>query len=136
MVGLSRLWKTFVALAVVILILYGSFGLPHFGMSSSMGMNGEMGPCPFMPSVAICNMTPLQHIAAAQSILTATPQERSNLLFMLLLAFAALITASFYRRILWPPLVPVSLTFVKYPAFAQSSLQEAYSRGILNPKIF
>jgi hypothetical protein len=54
------------------LLLAGSLGIPHMGMS--MDMEGNMIDCPFMPGVSICTMSPLEMIAASLNFLsTITP---------------------------------------------------------------
>lgn len=128
----AQLGKVLVALAIVALFLLGSLGFMHFGVSGPMG--GKTGTCPFMPGVKICTMTPLQHIAAAQSMFNTLPQDKDGLFALLLLA-AAVATAFFIKNIFPPPLtlVPVSIYRSNHP---RGPLQEAFSKGILNPKIF
>src|SRR3989338_1417349 len=76
------------------------FGVSHYGMDSQMG--GQMGPCPLMPGVVICNMTPLQHMMAAQIMFTALPQS-SDFFALLLLLLASVVAAALLRRMFFPP---------------------------------
>lgn len=121
---------------VVVGYLFASFiGVSHIGMGQEM--NGQTVRCPFMPGIAICNMTPMQHIAAAQSVFNSLVQLDFSTFVLLLLAF--LIAATISRR--WPaqrPRVIPLPVFVKAQTYASPrfALQEAYARGILNPKLF
>ena len=76
------------------------FGASHIGIDAQMG--GQMGPCPLMPGVVICNMTPLQHMAAAQIMFTALPQS-SDFFALLLLLLASVVAAALLRRMFFPP---------------------------------
>lgn len=134
MIFAGRYGKIFVALGVGALLLVGSMGFVHFGMGGPM--DGTMGTCPFMPGVTICNMTPMQHIAAAQSMFNVLPQDK-NMLSVLLLLVVAFVASSSFKKLFQPPLnlTPVSISTNRYFR-PRSVLQEAFSRGILNPKIF
>ncbi len=126
--------KTFIVAIVMTMLLAGVFGLGHLGMNTATG--GSAGPCPFMPGVAICNMTAIQHIAAAQNMFTSLPGERNILSALLLIALAFLVS-SFARQIVSPSqeraLVSIAL---RLHTRGYNSLQTAYARGILNAKVF
>ena len=82
--------KTFLTLFIVVLLLVMVSGAPHFGMTMTMDMDGHMtmSDC-LMPGItAICNMTPLEHMASWQSMFTSVLQEYGTVLFLVLLAFA------------------------------------------------
>lgn len=127
-----------IALTLVIALILISAFLGVFHSAGSTTMTGQPGTCPFMPGVVICNMTPMQHIAAAQSLFNALPfhTDFASLLLALLAAligFLPFLRRTFalqletVRHVLATTLVHTS------PRFA---LQEAYSRGILNSKLF
>ena len=125
--------------AVVTLLLV-SAGLPHFGMTMSMDMEGNMTmtDC-YMPGMtAICNMSPMEHVASWQSMFTSILTQ--GLTFsLLLLVLAAVIAFTLSKQILSPPSERQTLVFStrrrEYVPL-HSALQELFSRGILNPKLF
>lgn len=124
--------QSLLTLFVVSLLLVGSFGISHAGMS--MDMEGTMTDCPFMPGVSICSMSPLEMIAASQSFLsTVTLGQDSALLLLISVALVLSISPNF----LAPPKVSIRYRFPKQkqrPLF--NFLVEAFSNGILNPKLF
>jgi|SRR3989338_4925275 len=110
------------------------FGAAHLGMDSGMG--GQMGPCPLMPGVAICNMTPLQHMAAAQSMFTTLPQS-SDILSLLLMLLASVIAAAVLSKIFLAPPPSVPRRFVSRREYIPfSPLLEAFSNGVIHSKAF
>ncbi len=134
MINSSRLARIVTLFGVVSLLLIGSSGIFHSGMDMQSGK--AMGNCPFMPGMtALCNMSPLEHVAAWQSMFTTTAAE-SALTLILLLIFAAIVFVYSLRRELYPepraPLLYRKLAVV----LCRSPLQEAFSNGILNPKVF
>ncbi len=126
--------KTAFCLLVVAIVLTSFFGAAHLGMDSGMG--GQMGPCPLMPGVAICNMTPLQHMAAAQSMFTTLPQS-SDIFSLLLMLLASVIAATVLSKTFLAPPPSVPTRFVtrrEYIPF--SPLLEAFSNGVIHSKAF
>ena len=127
-----------VAAAVVLLLLGSSIGLPHFGMN--MGEGGQMSGCPFMGMTAMCPMSPVEHIAAWQSMFTSIPAQKDalSILLSLLFAIAGLGIVRMWHT-LSPPkiisLVPLRKSDQAYIP-SHTFLQEAFSSGILNPKLF
>ena len=135
MITRSNIARLALAFVLVAFLLLGTFGLSHAGMTT--GMDGQMTDCPFSPGVAICSMSPLEMISASKSLLTTLPQQKDVFsLFMLLLA-AALAFAVFWRPFISPR--PV-LSYVLRPRREyipfHNPLQELFSNGILNPKLF
>ena len=135
MIARSNIARLALAFGLVAFLLLGTFGLSHAGMTT--GMDGQMTDCPFSPGVAICNMTPFEMIATSQNLLTALPQQKDALSLLTLLIATALALTIF-----WRPLVPPSPTSSRvfrprreYIPF-HNPLQELFSDGILNPKIF
>lgn len=125
-----------IALALVIALIAVSALLGVIHSAGSTSATGQ-GTCPFMPGVVICNMTPMQHIAAAQSMFNAFVQIDFSTFVLLLLSLLLAAVISKLRPLLKPRFVQasvfVSVQIFESPRFA---LQEAYSRGILNPKLF
>lgn len=127
-------YKILITLVVMSLLLVSSIGFPHFGMDMEQG--GQMSGCPFMGMTAICQMSPIEHIAAWQNMFTSLPFQNSVLLLLLsLLAFFLVLT--WIEKI---PIRPVSTQTIRYTQRAYISLrnplQELFSSGILNPKLF
>lgn len=136
----STTGKVLLILGLVAFSSLGFFGMSHSTMN--MGPDGSMtmSNCPFMSGQAVvCNMSPLEHIAAWQSMFATTLQQNGSDLLALFLAALAL--ALVWTRLLRPKLEPE-------PAPAFSSIrrreislpsplfQELFSSGILNPKVF
>lgn len=132
----GRFAKIALTALVVMFIFSGFLGVAHWGMD--MQIEGVKGLCPFMPGVVICNMTPLQHMAAAQSLFNALPQQNDiTALLMLLLATAILAHLLFGKQ--WAP-SPSTLshrfsTRREYVPLALA-LQEAFADGIVHSKAF
>lgn len=132
---IQNLIKIPLVLAVFWMLL---FGLSQMSMDMSM-MDGKAN-CPLGGhSMAICQMNPMEHIQEWQSMFTMLPAKDalltlSALLFLLaLLALRFLNTPSLFKK---PRLEQYVNPFYlnRVPIF--NSLQEAFSRGILNPKLF
>lgn len=128
--------NSYIAGILFVLLLLGSAGVLHFGMGMEYG--SQMTPCPFSGEGAICNMNPLEHIAAWQNAFIATFQGERGIA-LLLLAFAAVWTVGFWKR-LYTKRAFRSLQkrrhIVRKELCIVSPLQEAFSNGILNPKVF
>ena len=138
-VTFTKTAKSLLVLGLVAFLLLGFFGLFHSSMA--MGENGNMTiwNCPFMSGQAVvCNMDPLEHIAAWQSMFTSIPSQTGSTLISMLLAALAL---AFLWTHLWRP--PIDRTVVSTRLFIRrnyisltSPLRELFSSGILNPKLF
>ncbi len=91
------------------------------------------------PVTALCMMNPLEHLAAWQGLFIAYPQISNMISF--LIAFFALIIIGF-RRVRSSHVIQQFFLKQKYRTIRARSvpvttfLQEAFSMGILNPKIF
>lgn len=102
----------------------------------------DMSNCPFMPGMtSLCQMSPLEHLTAWQTAFTAIPNQADVLAILLLLLALALSTFKLYSnqsasppRILVPD--PSSTTYYKTHIPIVSPLQEAFSDGILHPKLY
>lgn len=131
----GNLAKILLSFGLVAFLLLGGFNFSHAGMTT--GMDGQMSDCPFTPGVSICEMNPLEMIAASQSLLTTLPQQKD--LFSVLML---LIAAAFLLLVLWKPPVPRQRMALRiftprrdYTPFS-NPLQELFSSGILNPKLY
>ena len=95
--------------------------------------NVAMPGCPLMPPQAtVCTMSAIDHISAWQGMFTAVPQ---GMAFILLAAIAILAAWPRLARAIQRP-KEVSFNVIREPGLALSPLQDLFSRGILNPKLY
>ncbi len=139
-IRLTKIGKALFVSGLVVLFLFSFFGIAHSSMSMGEDGNMTMSNCPFMSGqAAVCNMNPLEHIAAWQGMFMSIPQQAGSNLIVLLLTAIAL---SFLWIInLWRP--SINHTYSSNHFFVRkdyiplaSQLQELFSSGILNPKIY
>lgn len=124
-------FKNAFVLLLASLLLVGSLGISHRGMS--MNMEGNMIDCPFMPGVSICMMSPLEMIVASQSFLSNVTINEDQ--FLLLVSVALILNV--FPQFFSPPRFLIRYRIPKKkspPRF--NFLEEALSDGILNPKLF
>jgi len=130
--------KILLCLALVAVLLMSAAGLPHLGMTMDTGEHGNttMSDC-YMPGMAtLCKMNVFEHMAWWQSMFTSIPAQ--NLMLVLLLLVVSAILSMRIVSILSPPKESRrSFRFreIDYVPLA-SPLQELFSSGILNPKLF
>lgn len=131
-INIQRLIVTTVAI-VTLLVLF--FGLSHFGMTGHSGQ--KLVNCPFMPGhSSICKMSPMEHIQAWQSMFTVLPAKEAILLLTLLALLVLLgFRTTLYATDQFDPDSYKNL-FYKNKIPIPNSLKEAFSSGILNPKLF
>lgn len=127
-------------LAVLAILLIGVSGVPLLGMDMTMGENGTMtmSDCYIPGMTAICNMTAIEHIASWQGTFVSIVQGYSSTLLLLSL-FVAVAFAVVWARQQYPP--SRSLATYRYRvreahSLIPKQLQELFSQGILNPKLF
>lgn len=121
-----------------LLSLLGSFVFVYLHVQGMTNLNMPMFGCPLMDDTAVvCNMNPIEHIEAWQHMFTALPQIGTLLLIVLI----AVLAFSLHRLLprLW--LSPTVYRFKSVVGIAneyrtRSHLQELFSQGILNPKLF
>lgn len=112
------------------------FGLSQLSVSAEF----ENTNCILAPghSSAVCRMNPLEHIQEWQNMFTAIPNPGNILLLSLILSLFLIIfrftkylnylnEPDFYKKILFIPQKTKPII---------NFLEEAFSNGILNPKIF
>jgi len=114
-------------------------GFSQFGMGMDMS-SGAMVNCPFAGhSMAICKMNPLEHIQEWQSMFTMIPTKDALSFLSVLIALLALLAIGAWKKFSihdqpWPEIYINPFYLRKYEIF--DPLKEAFSSGILNPKIF
>lgn len=126
-------FKSALTLLLAFLLLTGSLGISHHGMS--MDMDGTMTDCPFLPGVSICMMSPLEMIAASQSFLSGVIFNTDSSL-ILLLVFATPIPIAFFALFSPPQITSRFRVRKQKHRIRFNFLEEAFSNGILNPKLF
>lgn len=123
--------------ALIAFLAIAFWGISETMMGMKMDKNGQMGGCPFLGFTDICKMNPLEHIATWQKMLTALPIKNVSILATLLLLVIFLII---FLRDLWNKnslrAISIHSQRFKYNYVVRNKLQEAFSSGILNPKIF
>lgn len=126
--------KYFLLAAVITLLFAGSVGMP--GMS--MNVEGQMSNCPFMGVTVVCTMSPLEHMAAWQNMFAALPlKDMAALASLLILA----VFTAFFLRDVWDTsqlhlVAAHRQRFRRRTYSVRSELQDAFSNGILHPKVF
>lgn len=130
---------------LLVLGLIALISVAFFGASQAMGMkqrsDGTMSGCLFDGKAEICIMSFSQHLSNWQGMFAATTPEKINVLALLALIAALFAAVALLRRHV--------LSLLNYYAnrwrfyIKQNSLlvifnplQEAFSQGILNPKIY
>lgn len=128
--------KSILFFGIIAFLLVGFLGLGHFGIN--INSDGVMSNCPAMGMISVCQMNPLEHILAWQGMFAFTPNQNNILAaLLLLLAIALGILRTRQRHV-----VSLYKIFTPKRRYGQShslwrtSLQEAFSNGILHPKIF
>ena len=130
--------KIFFWIGILAIFVVPSFGLAHFNMN--MGMDGKMSmsDCPFTAgSSSLCTMSPLEHISNWQNMFTAIPHQDTVLQFLLVLSML-FFSFIFFRQVFSPPKNNFYLNRHRQRRhiFLITYLEEAFSSGILNPKLF
>ena len=111
-----------------------------FGIGVGMEMkDGQMSSCPFMASqVSICQMSVTEHISQWQQVFVGIPTKTNLLaLALLLLAIFVIPFAKSFTKIKQNELAIRLISYCKTAATKIfDPLLLAFSRGILNPKIY
>jgi len=138
-ISLGNLSKSALIFAFAVFFFAAVFGLGHFGVPMAMG--AAVSDCPFMPGTSICNMAIFGHINSWQAMFALLPAKQNSLLSLLslILSFiaAALSFVWFYRAHFNENHILArffSRCAKKY--IPSTFLEEAFARGILNPKLF
>jgi hypothetical protein len=123
--------KKFTALFVILSILFaGVFCLIGMG---SMPMNSNVH-CGSQNLMSLCSMTPVDHMTMFQSVVRFQPQKlfATSVLLAGYLLFAYINSLSFLEGLILRRI----LTSLKDSIEGPDYLMLAFSRGILNPKLF
>lgn len=121
-----------------LLLLLVSFGFAYFHIQSMSATDMPMPGCPFMSGQSVlCTMSPLEHIEVWQDIFTAIPT--TEVLLLLSLILLALFTLHRLPS-KWPQSILRTFYITKPRSTSRLSfssyLAQAFSDGVLNPKLF
>ena len=128
-------------LGISAFLVVGVFGMSHMSDMKMKG-DGTMDGCLFDGQAEICPMTIAEHLSRWQGMFTAISQKTDILIQFLLLALAFIFIASEFRQrilLLWSTQFSgrLRLYLKQNPHLSLfNQLREAFSRGILNPKIY
>lgn len=132
----QNLAKKLLFLGLAVFFFVGFLSIGHFGMN--MDQDGQMSNCPIMGAETICQMNPLEHLAAWQSIFTVLPSKDTfniiTLLFLSLIIFLSLRSSRCDDNS--PPVQSYNLFSRIEALIIRNPLQEAISSGIIHPKSF
>lgn len=124
-------------MGLVLLAFIASMTTGGFLSANMMMEDGIMQPCPFMDNTAsICNMTPLEHVSQWQQMFTTTLQDSVTTALLLLLFL--IVVFAFVNALPRPKRPPERQSFSRYRYRERifDPLRWAFSRGILNPKLY
>ncbi len=136
-----RKYKKILLFAALLAFFFiGFLGFGHADMT--LGSDGQMtSNCPFMSEMSsLCQMNPLEHFAAWQSMFTAMLNKSgilTNLFLLLILTLGAMLIRANVSAA--PPKIAEDqslFSYYKRRIPIAGSLQEAFSNGILHPKLF
>ena len=137
MLQLSQIKRYLVILGITLFFVVSVFGLPLSGMS--MGMDGEMIGCPFMDmdGVSICHMSLFEHISTWQGVFASVVDQHGlGLLAFLLVAVLSFILVNLFGSLKDFACLPFDQRHFRRRVVHRAFFQEAFSSGILNPKLF
>lgn len=129
--------KIITILVVVLTLCMFFFGFFHFVMNQHI--KDQTMSCPFMQGhTSVCDVSPLEHVKAWQSAFTTIPTKDPISSLFAIFALFALFGVSLFRKyfLCYQRTVEIILSFRRRNFFIYHYLQEAFSRGILHPKIF
>lgn len=126
----------------IVTLLFGVaaflFSMVFMNVGMAMDANGAMAQCPFSMQGSICSMNFPEHLEAFKVALSALPQKL-DMAVLLFLAVAAAVALEVFKNILGRDNIS-SLSQLVYlrrrSMFLFDPLREAFSQGIINPKIF
>lgn len=139
-VSLSQnLTKFLLIFGIVAFLLVGFFGGGLLGIH--MGSpEQEVSGCHVMGMTTVCQMNPLEHIAAWQSMFVSLLPNSMRDTFALLLVFLLFVFSAksslgvhLFTRPSDQKIIRISKRVI---SIIRNPLAEAFSNGILNPKIF
>lgn len=122
----------------IIAVFVSVFVLSLFAMPPAMDMSMVGGGCPFMSGEnTLCTMSSTDHIDAWKSAFLSIS---TSLMYILITIVMLVLIVSIAPNVFLKPLnvLSVFLTHIceRLYTFSYRALQELFSQGILNPKLF
>ena len=136
---IKRVARMLLCIGLLAFFFLGFLGLGHFGMTDSAG---QMSNCHLIMGIAtLCQMNLLEHITAWQNLFVADLQKDAFTLLAALLLSLLFTLSIQYLRVAQkiPQLINVrhQYAYLKIATPDTSTpLHDAFSNGILNPKLF
>ena len=135
------LLKTLFMIASVMFLWFSAFGLMYH-MNLMKSESNSVNGCLFNGEVDVCVMNFSEHIALWQSMITSLPQQVGGILSLLLLIVLSIIVTNF--RYSHPHELLIKNISSRWRLYIKQHphihlfnfLREAFSRGILNTKIY
>lgn len=130
--------KRFIFLSVVLFAIATAslFGSWHFADMQKDG-SGEMEGCPLAGMAALCQMSAMEHIMKWQSMFSGLPHENNQLSLVNTLFVLAVFL---FSTVLWPrgqDRANKEIYIQRTGELPETNyLQSAFSRGILNAKVY
>ena len=133
----KKLGKIALMITTVSFLWFGTFGLINH--MSEMAQDGGMGGCILNGQISQCMMSIPEHIALWQGLVTSLPQSGFLSILALLLVSVSLI--AFWQNHLYKFYERIAFRYKLYiKQYSQINifnyLQESFSGGILNSKIY
>ncbi len=137
----KKIIRFFFRLAPIALIFVALFGLSHGMAGMEKRSDGTMSGCMFSGQAEMCTMTFSEHIAHWQAMFTTTAPQKTLAFALLLLLVVVFIAVAILKRNL---LLLSNYYATRWRLYIRqnpnlslfSPLKEAFSSGILHPKIY
>lgn len=133
---MSILKRTFVGSLLVAFLLVATVCVVTYAAAPIGSSDMNMIGCPFAGhGGAVCDMSPLEHIAMWQNLFAAVPMQSTVAIFMFLLALFLLAYSVQQFRPPVPTPQPVR-AFYPQETFIYDPLRRFIARGLMHPKLF
>lgn len=133
--------RFFLGFVLIALLTVAFFGMSQSMMGMDKRVDGTMSGCMFSGQAEICTMTFSEHLAHWQGMFTTTAPQKALafvLLILLAMVFAAVVILKRNLFLLFNYYATRWWLYIKNNSHLLlfNPLREAFSQGILNPKIF
>ena len=140
-IATKKFRRILLALTTVGFLWVSVFGLVHSMNDMKMNSDGIMSGCLFSGQATVCTMNFAEHIDHWQAMFTTLPQKAGLLELMILALVLTVVAVIFGPRLLFEHsglLYSRQRLYIKQNPHILlfNSLREAFSQGILNPKIY
>lgn len=141
-ITIRRFGRVLLLVGLTLFLWAAFFGAPHSALGMGAHGDGAMSRCIFDGKAEkMCTMSISQHLSSWQGLLTATAPEKAHaltLLALLAVAFGAVLVVRRHIALLLNYYAYQWRVFLKQNSLLVifNPLQEAFSQGILNPKLY